>query len=91
MTFKLHVLIVTVLYVYYIVLFNIGNLKGHIFTTGILFGLSEVLGILIGEPIVKMLPDWLGFQISMSLAFLTWCLLQMGELNQVLTYALFLI
>jgi hypothetical protein len=71
MTFKLHVTMFVILYNYYFVLFNIGNLNGNIITIGILAGISECLGIIFGEPFIKLLPDWIGFQISMSIVILT--------------------
>jgi hypothetical protein len=60
MALKLHIMMFTTLYNYFFALFNIGNLKGNIFTIGILAGLSESLGCIFGEPIVHLLPDWIG-------------------------------
>lgn len=71
MSFKLLLIIFATHFNYYFALFNIGNLNGNLFTIGILFGLSEVLGIMFGEPIVQMLPDWIGFQMSTFVALIS--------------------
>ena len=52
-------------------MFNIGSLKGNIFKVGIIFGTSELLGIFFGDKFAKMLPDWIGYQLSMVIAMVT--------------------
>ena len=53
MQLKVKVMFLAIAFNYYFVLLRIGALGGNIFTTGILFGVSEVLGIIVGEPLIK--------------------------------------
>jgi len=68
MTWKNKVVTITMGFNYYFVMFNIGSLPGNIFEVGIIFGVSELLGIFFGAKFVKLLPDWTGYKVSMVIA-----------------------
>ena len=61
---KLKIMMLCMLNIYYLALFNYSQIKGDIFTVGIVFGLAEFLGILIGEPAANHFPDWIAMTFS---------------------------
>jgi hypothetical protein len=75
---------------YYLGLFNSSELQGNIFTIGILFGISEVLGILIGEPIVHHFPPHLASYFSLTMVLVTSNMVKL-DLDQKVIYGLFLV
>ena len=91
MTWKNKIVTITMGFNYYFVMFNIGSLKGNMFKVGIIFGTSELLGIFFGAKFVQLLPDWIGYQLSMFIAMVTNFALQIPDLNPTLTYCLFLV
>ena len=70
MTWKNKVVFITMGFNYLFVMFNIGSISGNIFEVGIIFGVSELLGILFGAKFVKLLPDWTGYKVSMVTAMI---------------------
>lgn len=58
------IMFVSIFNVYYLALFNYSQIKGDMFTVGILFGCAEFMGILIGEPVMHQFPDWLAMIFS---------------------------
>ena len=56
-TWKIIVVFITLGFYYFFVMFNIENIPGNLFEVGIVFGIAESLGVLIGEKIAKVLPD----------------------------------
>ena len=91
MTWKNKIVTITMGFNYYFVMFNIGTLQGNMFKVGIIFGASELLGIFFGGKFIQLMPDWIGYQLSMVVAMVTNLLLQIPELNPSLTYCLFLV
>jgi hypothetical protein len=53
--------------------------------------LSEVLGIIFGETLIKMMPDWLGLQVSVCFILISNIALQMPDITPIMTYFLFMI
>ena len=71
MTWKNKIVTITMGFNYYFVMFNIGSLPGNIFKVGIIFGTSELLGIFFGAKFVELLPDWIGYILTMVIAMVT--------------------
>lgn len=75
---------------YYFVVMNIGNITGNMFRVGIAYGLSEMMGVYIGEPLVKKLPEITAFKYSMSMVMFLNILIQMvPDLTEELSIVLF--
>jgi len=71
MHLKLKAITLACMFNYFFIVLNIGNIKGNMFRVGIMFGLSEMFGVFLGEPLVKRLPDITAFKFSMSIVMIT--------------------
>jgi hypothetical protein len=88
--FKLKLLFISVFNIYFLAIFNSSQVQGNIFTIGILFGLSEALGIMFGERLINLLPDWLGYILSTSVIMACSIIVKIPGIDQGLLYAFFL-
>ena len=77
--------------IYFLALYNSKNLKGDEFTIGILFGLSECFGVLIGEKVISRVPETIGFRYSLLIAMVCFLSIKVLDLTQAMTYAFLLV
>ena len=70
MHFKLKAITLACMFNYFFVVLNIGSIKGNMFRVGIMYGLSEMFGVYLGEPLVKRLPDITAFKFSMGMVMI---------------------
>jgi hypothetical protein len=68
--FKLKMIAMVCNFNYFFVVLNIGNITGNIFRVGMSYGLSEMVGVYLSEPLIKRLPDVTAFTIAMSTVIL---------------------
>jgi hypothetical protein len=86
----MHMMYIGMMNIYYLVLYNAATIQGDIFTTGILFGLAEFMGIMFGEPVMRKMEDYISLIISCSAIMVTSVIVKM-PLSQELLYLTFLI
>lgn len=72
-------------------MYNIESIEGNIFTVGILFGLSEVIGIILGEPLMEFFPDWVGLIASSAVVMILSNLVKVKGIDQSIIYVVFLL
>lgn len=77
--------------IYFLTMYDIESIQGNIFTVGILFGLSEVLGIVLAEPLMEYFPDWIGLIASSLVVMILSGLVKVEGLDQSIVYIVFLI
>lgn len=77
--------------IYFLALYNSKNLKGDEFTIGILFGLSESFGVIIGEKVISRVPETIGFRYSLLIAIICFLSIKVLDLTLAMTYAFFLV
>jgi hypothetical protein len=77
--------------IYFLAIFNSSQVQGNIFTIGILFGLSEALGIMFGERVIQLMPDWVGYIFSTSVIVICSIIVKIPGLDQSVVYVVFLI
>jgi hypothetical protein len=54
--------------IYFLTMYNYATFEGDLFNIGMLFGVAEVFGILVGEKAVQGFPDWITLIVSVLLA-----------------------
>lgn len=67
--------------IYFLALFNSKNLEGDEFTIGILFGLSEFFGVIIGEKVISRVPETIGFRYSLLIAMVCFMSIKVLDLT----------
>jgi hypothetical protein len=77
--------------IYLLALYNSSAVQGNLFILGILFGAVEVLGTVLGERIIQMLPDWIGCILSITCILIASILLKIPGIDQTSIYIIFLI
>lgn len=77
--------------IYLLALYNSSAVQGDLFVLGILFGSVEVLGTVVGERIIQMLPDWLGAILSITCILVSSVLLKIPGIGQTAIYLIFLV
>ena len=60
---------------YYLALYNSAELRGNVLTLGLMFGISECLGVILGERFLKFFPDYICSYISLIIILSTSILL----------------
>ena len=60
------------------------------FTIVILFGAAELLGTLVGEPVIKKFPDWIAMIVSVTFVMVSCLVLRMPGVGQTTIYLVFL-
>ena len=88
--FKCQIMYIAMMNIYYLALFNFSSIQGDLFVTGILFGLSEFLGILLSEPLMRKFPDWLALIGSVIMIIISSVLVKTPGVGQSIVYCLFL-
>jgi len=88
LTFK--VMFMAMMNLYFLAMFNYSSLKGDVFTIGILFGLSEVLGVLVGEPLIAHFPDHIAMTCCLVMVMICSFLLKLPDLDNIQIYVYFL-
>jgi hypothetical protein len=76
--------------IYYLGLYNFSTLQGDIFVLGILFSVSEVIGIIFGQTLVAKIPDNVGAVIGLSLVLVSSNMLKMSSEHHIV-YILFIV
>lgn len=76
--------------IYFLAIFNYATLHGDLFTIGILFGAAELLGTLVGEPVIKKFPDWIAMIVSVIFVMVSCLVLRMPGVGQTTIYLVFL-
>ena len=77
--------------IYFLALFNSTELKGEVLNLGIMFGLSECLGIIGGERCLKLFSDYVSFNLSMTISLTASILLKLPGISDFFTYILLVI
>lgn len=72
---------ICILNIYYLALYNYTSINGNNFTIGIIFGLSDMLGTLLGEAIMSYIPDWIGMLFSIVIVMIASVLLKMPGMD----------
>ena len=76
--------------VYYLCLFNSSELEsGDPLTIGLLFGISEGLGVLVGERFLAYLDDYKGFLLFMPVTLILSSALKVPGLDSIFIYIVF--
>ncbi len=77
--------------IYFLALFNSTELKGDVLTLGIMFGLSECLGIIGGERCLKLFSDYVCFFMSIIITLSASILLKIPGIIDIATYVILVI
>ena len=77
--------------IYYLVLFNSAKLQGNILTIGIFFGLSEVIGIFLGEKVTLWFHPVKGTFISIVFISIISLFIKLFDITEGQLYLLFLL
>ena len=77
--------------IYFLALYNSAELKGNVLTLGIMFGLSECLGIIGGERCLQLFPDHICFYFSMAIAMVASVLIKLPGISDYETYFLLIL
>jgi predicted MFS family arabinose efflux permease len=79
------------IFIYFLTMYNYSTFEGDLFNIGILFGVAEVFGILVGEKFVADYPDWLTLIVSVLLASVFNMVVKMPGIPVSLLYLTFLL
>uniref|UniRef100_A0A7S3CPP2 Uncharacterized protein n=1 Tax=Strombidium rassoulzadegani TaxID=1082188 RepID=A0A7S3CPP2_9SPIT len=77
--------------IYFLGLLNSSQIQGNIFTIGILFGLSECFGVIVGEPIIEHFDDYSSIFFALTVVVISSSLVKVEALGQTAIYVIFLV
>jgi hypothetical protein len=86
---QIKIMYICILNIYYLALYNYTSINGNNFTIGMIFGISDMLGTLLGEYFLRLVPDWIGMLLSIIIVMVASVLLKMPGIDQMTTYAIF--
>jgi hypothetical protein len=72
---------ICILNIYYLALYNYTSIDGNNFTIGIIFGVSDMCGTLLGEVVMTLVPDWIGMLLSIIIVMVASVLLKIPGMN----------
>ena len=92
---KLHLLLgfqkVFVTNVYMITLYSMANLKGNVFSIGMIFGAAKELGVFFGERILKLATDVRMMILACSIFLTAFTIIKLFDIGDQVLLALFLV
>ena len=87
---KLQLLTTCIYNVYFLALYNSTEVKGNIFTIGMLFSASEVLGVMVVEPILSQVSKKKALVACSILSIITAVVVKLEGVPQMVRYIIFL-
>ena len=78
---KVKILFTCMYNIYFLAIFNYKSIEGDIFTLAMLFGAAEFMGLIFGEPLLKIFPDWLAMMFSLSIVMVCSVVLKMKDVE----------